>query len=109
MSNRPSKLAYGLIATAVIFPTAIRADWNQAVHMVGSAIAEQAYPIDDATAAVSLGLPATAPLNLTAWKNTAGDTVPGINSGPDAAIGLRDGANLSSDSVVVLYATRGAY
>jgi hypothetical protein len=108
MSNRISKLTSTLIATAVIFPTAIHADWNQAVHMVGSANTEQAYPIDNAGATMSQGLPAAAPLNLATWKNTAGDSVPGVNSCPDAAIGLREGANRSSGSVVVLDATRGA-
>lgn len=71
----------------------------------------------------------TTPLNMATWQNAAGDPVtggatwtsytldtvtgelyiPGGNPGPDFAIGMREGANLYSGSVVALDATTGAY
>jgi glucose dehydrogenase len=80
MPNRAPKLAGALIAAAVIFPTAIRADWEQAAPVVGRAIdlvrsllapadttaTEQAPSIDNAGASVSLTLPVAAEPSATA-------------------------------------------
>jgi alcohol dehydrogenase (cytochrome c) len=80
MPNRPPKLASVLIAAAVIFPTAIHADWDQAAPIVGRAVnffrtltapagttaTEQAPSIDNAGAIVSLALPVAAEPSATA-------------------------------------------
>lgn len=78
---------------------------------------------------LSRGPQGATPLDMATWQNAAGDPVtggatwtsytldtvtgelyvPGGNPGPDFAIGLREGENLYSGSVVVLDATTGAY
>ncbi len=74
MTSRPPNLASALIAATIIFPTAVRADWEQAARIVGRAVnyvrtltapagrtaTEQAPSIDNAGAIVSLALPVAA-------------------------------------------------